>query len=111
MEGPTRETKVGGHTVRITGRVDDPRPFRGFFAGDDLPSAHHEAEHGPEALPEELPPDLTVIEVDGARFDVHRLPAGFFHTHQLPFQRFESIDQIVDQIVRLMDNGALHGRP
>lgn len=105
----TRETKVGEHTVRISGRTDPPRAFRGFFVGDDLPK-HHAPDPGSVGEQEEKQPDdHVVIEIDGAPFELHRLTSGWFHLHALPFQRFATVDDAVEELVRLIDEGVLRG--
>lgn len=105
----TRRLTIDGHRVRILGD-ERPRPFRGFFAGDELPGEHH-AEAGAEAVAagDRPPPGLVVVEVDGARFELHARPSGWFHSHTLPFQRFDTVEDAAREIVRKIDQGVLRG--
>jgi hypothetical protein len=111
MAEPAREFEVGEHQVRVVGDETPPRPFRGFFSGDELPGEHHMAPAGPEGAEAaaEPSPDMVAIEVDGVRYEAHRVPSGWFHLHMLPFQRFKTVDEIVAEIIRLTDLGVLGG--
>lgn len=107
----TRRLTVAGHRVRIVGD-ESTRPFRGFFSGDELPGHHEDdAEAARAGGIAEPPAGMVVIEVDGQRFEAHREPAGWFHLHTLPFQRFDTVEQAAREIVRLIDLGVLRGRP
>lgn len=100
---------ISGHRVRIIGD-ERPRPFRGFFAGDELPGDHHAGEAVANVSAGDQPPaGVVVIEVDGARFEAHAVPAGWFHLHALPFQRFASVEEAAREIVQLIDQGVLRG--
>jgi hypothetical protein len=110
----SRRLTIDGHSVRIVG-AERVRPFRGFFSGDDLPVAHQMGE-GAEAVAArgaraELAPGMTVVEVDGRPYELHARPAGWFHSHTLPFKRFETAEAAARELVRLTDLGVLGGRP
>ncbi len=109
--GGARTMTIDGHRVRILGD-EEIHPFRGFFSGDDLPAAHHvgAAAEAVAARGDETPPrGLLVVEVDGAPFELHARPGGWWHSHTLPFVRFETADDAAREIVRLIDVGVLRG--
>ena len=74
------------------------------------PDPHHqhpdqydsEMEHGGHGGP-------IMLIIDGKEVMVHLLPSGYFHTHELPFMRFSSIDDLAKAVVNYMEFGIYHG--
>ncbi len=82
--------------------------FLGRFVAVEEPDewgAHHHigeghGEHGD---------DEVMLEIDGHEIMVHRLPTGDFHTHNMPFVRFSSVDDLAKAYVNYLEFGIDHG--
>jgi hypothetical protein len=101
---------IAGQRVRITGDSQPVRAFRGFFSGDEVGVSHHADSAsetvaaraaGADARPSASDPaaGLVTIEIGEARFELHRLPEGWLHSHQMPFQRFRTADEAARALV------------
>jgi hypothetical protein len=101
-----REIEYDGKPVRIEGGSAPLKEFRGFFSGDDF--AHHDDDSDD---PADDRSGVVSVVFEGQRFDLHRLPSGYLHSHDLPFQRFSSADEAAEFIARMAQHGVIYGRP
>jgi hypothetical protein len=63
-------------------------------------------EHGHMALNEPL---MYVVRVDGKEILAHPMGGGGFHTHELPFVRFQSVQVLAETYVNYLEYGIYHG--
>jgi hypothetical protein len=63
-------------------------------------------EHGHMALNEPL---IYVVRVDGKEILAHPMGGGGFHTHELPFVRFQSVQVLAETYVNYLEYGIYHG--
>ena len=50
------------------------------------------------------------LEIDGRRIMVHRMSAGDFHAHDMPFVRFSNVDDLARTYVTYLEYGIDYGR-
>jgi hypothetical protein len=64
--------------------------------------------HGGPMIPGD-PEMLFSVFIDDVEHTIHRLPRGQFHTHQLPFRVFTSMEEAARSIVNQTELGVHHG--
>jgi hypothetical protein len=72
-----------------------------------MPEEGNAAEHGHMAGNERL---MYVVRVDGQEILAHPMGGGGFHTHELPFVRFPSVQALAETYVNYLEYGIYHGR-
>jgi hypothetical protein len=68
----------------------------------------HDEEHGGHAAGAE---QLYTVRIDGREIMAHRLGANDYHTHELPFVKFSSLEALAAALVNHLEYGTYHGRP
>lgn len=87
--GMTRTLHYLGHEVQI-------EPV-------SMPGADHHAGHSETSVPGA--PMMFRLKIDGNEIIAHELGSGGFHTHELPFQRFKSVEEVAAGYINYLEYG------
>jgi hypothetical protein len=76
--------------------------------GEHVGHGGQDSGYGSEPMgPGEEP--MYVIKIDGQEIIAHQMNSGYFHTHELPFSQFTSIEMLAEAYVNYLHYGTYHG--